>query len=317
MQAMTKAAEALGKVAVIYGGTSAERDVSIMSGTGVLKALREAGADAQGFDPKSDRIEALREGGFDRAFLILHGRGGEDGVIQGVMEYLRLPYTGCGVQASAITMDKEATKVFWRAAGIPVPKGRVVTEDTDFEALVAELGDRIIVKPTREGSSIGLYRVENATAESVREAVRKAAACASSVLAEEMVQGRELTVALLDEGCGLKALPIVEICAPKGDYDYEHKYFSDDTQYFCPAAVDAEVTSRIQAACEAAARAVGAAGWSRIDVILRDDGSFVLLEINTAPGMTPHSLVPLAARTAGISYQELVVRVAAGAALKG
>jgi D-alanine-D-alanine ligase len=316
MQAMTKA-EALGKVAVIYGGTSAERDVSIMSGTGVLKALREAGAEAEGFDPKCDRIEALREGGFDRAFLILHGRGGEDGVIQGVMEYLRLPYTGCGVQASAITMDKEATKVVWRAACIPVPKGRVVNAETDFEALVAELGSRIIVKPTREGSSIGLYRVENAAADTVREAVRKAAECASSVLAEEMVQGRELTVALLDEGAGLKALPIVEICAPKGDYDYEHKYFSDETQYFCPAAVDADTAARIQATCEAAARAVGAAGWSRIDVILKEDGSFVLLEINTAPGMTPHSLVPLAARTAGISYQDLVVRVAAGAALKG
>lgn len=316
---MTVNAKELGKVVVVMGGSSAEREVSLMSGTGVLNALKDAGADVSIFDPKEQSLEELLVGDYDRAFLILHGKGGEDGVIQGLMEYIKLPYTGCGVEASAIGIDKVMTKRVWESAGIPVPRGITVVPDTDFEEVIKWLGNNLIVKPSKEGSSIGLYRLENATAISLKEAVERATKNGMTVMVEELVAGREMTVAVLDkrDGNGLKALPVIEIVAPKGDYDYEHKYFSDETQYICPAKIDEDVTRAIQLTVEKAARLLGAEGWSRIDVMLREDGSFALLEINTAPGMTPHSLVPLAAKKTGISYQELVCLVAGGAALKG
>lgn len=309
----------LGRVAVVMGGTSAEREVSLMSGSGVLKALRDANVDAEVFDPQEQDIEELVSKDYDRAFLILHGKGGEDGVIQGLMEYIKLPYTGSGVFASAISIDKVMTKKVWESVGLSVPRGTTVTADSNMAEIIRLLGKNLIVKPSKEGSSIGLYRINDATPESLLEAVRKATEDGMQVMVEELVVGRELTVAVLDkhDGQGLKALPIIEIVAPKGDYDYEHKYFSDETQYICPAAVRDDVRDAILAAVEKAAAVLGIQGWSRVDVMLRPDGSFVLLEINTAPGMTPHSLVPLAAKTVGLSYQELVCLVAEGAALKG
>ncbi len=240
-------------------------------------------------------------------------------MIQGLMEYIKLPYTGSGVFASAISIDKVMTKKVWESIGIPVPRGTTVTADSNMAEIIRLLGKNLIVKPSKEGSSIGLYRINDATPESLSEALRKATEDGMQVMVEELVIGRELTVAVLDkhDGQGLKALPIIEIVAPKGDYDYEHKYFSDETQYICPAAVSNDVRDAILAAVEKAAAVLGIQGWSRVDVMLRPDGSFVLLEINTAPGMTPHSLVPLAAKTDGLSYQELVCLVAEGAALKG
>lgn len=316
---MTSKEKKLGRVVVVMGGTSAEREVSLMSGSGVLKALRDARVDAEVFDPQVQDIEELVSKDYDRAFLILHGKGGEDGVIQGLMEYIKLPYTGSGVFASAISIDKVMTKKVWELIGIPVPRGTTVTADSNMAEIIRLLGKNLIVKPSKEGSSIGLYRINDATPESLSEAVRKATEDGMQVMVEELVIGRELTVAVLDkhDGQGLKALPIIEIVAPKGDYDYEHKYFSDETQYICPAAVSNDVRDAILAAVEKAAAVLGIQGWSRVDVMLRPDGSFVLLEINTAPGMTPHSLVPLAAKTDGLSYQELVCLVAEGAALKG
>ena len=316
---MTSKEKKLGRVVVVMGGTSAEREVSLMSGSGVLKALRDARVDAEVFDPQVQDIEELVSKDYDRAFLILHGKGGEDGVIQGLMEYIKLPYTGSGVFASAISIDKVMTKKVWESIGIPVPRGTTVTADSNMAEIIRLLGKNLIVKPSKEGSSIGLYRINDATPESLSEAVKKATEDGMQVMVEELVIGRELTVAVLDkhDGQGLKALPIIEIVAPKGDYDYEHKYFSDETQYICPAAVSNDVRGAIVAAVEKAAAVLGIQGWSRVDVMLRPDGSFVLLEINTAPGMTPHSLVPLAAKTDGLSYQELVCLVAEGAALKG
>ncbi|MBQ8829530.1 MAG: D-alanine--D-alanine ligase [Burkholderiaceae bacterium] len=308
----------LGKVVVIYGGISREREVSLMSGSAVVKALEEAGVDVGTFDPKTDALEVLQNKEYSRAFCMLHGRGGEDGIIQGVLEYLQLPYTGCGIQASSIAIDKNATKVVWQAHGIPVPRGMVLRSQEDCKEAISSLGRNLIIKPSKEGSSIGLYRLENTDDVSLLDTYKKAQERNMDVLCEELVAGRELTVALLDrhDGQGLKALPIVEIRAPEGKYDYDHKYFSDETQYLCPAPIDADITIKIQETCEKAAKVLGVEGWGRIDVILRDDGSFVLLEVNTAPGMTPHSLVPLAARTVGINFTELVLTVAQGASLK-
>lgn len=316
---MTINGKELGKVVVVMGGTSAEREVSLMSGTGVLNALKEAKVDAEVFDPQIQDIEELVSNDYDRAFLILHGKGGEDGVIQGLMEYIKLPYTGSGVFASAIGIDKVMTKKVWESIGIPVPRGMTVTAESNMAEVIRLLGNNLIVKPSKEGSSIGLYRVNNATSETLLEAVEKATESGMEVMVEELIAGRELTVAVLDrhDGQGLKALPIIEIVAPQGDYDYEHKYFSDETQYICPAAIAEDVKEAIQAAVERAANVLGIQGWSRVDVMLRPDGSFALLEINTAPGMTPHSLVPLAAKTVGLSYKDLVCMVAEGAALKG
>ncbi len=311
--------KSLGKVVVILGGTSSEREISLMSGSGVYNALKESGVDVYKFDPKEQPLTELISGGYDRAFLILHGKGGEDGVIQGLLEYIKLPYTGCGVCASAVGIDKVMTKKVWQTYGLPVPKGVTFDDTTDAKEVIKELGCNLIVKPSKEGSSIGLYKLEGTDEKALKEAAQKAKANAMQVMVEELVVGRELTVAVLDcgDGKGLQALPIVEICAPQGDYDYEHKYFSNETQYVCPADVDPAVAQKISQAVVKAANAVGAAGWSRIDVMLRADGSFALLEINTAPGMTPHSLVPLAAKAVGIDYQELVKIVAAGASIKG
>lgn len=311
--------ESLGKVAVVLGGSSGEREVSLMSGSGVYDALIAEGVQAVKFDPKEQSVKELLDGKFDRAFLILHGKGGEDGVIQGMMEYIGLPYTGSGVQASAIGMDKVATKTIWSAAGIPVPKGMVLHGEKDCKEALECLGSDLVIKPSKEGSSIGIYKLKNASVESVQEAFKKAQENGMDVMVEEWVKGRELTVAVLDrgDGKGPEALPVIEIKAPEGDYDFEHKYYSNETRYFCPAELDEKVAEKIRKTAKQAFDALDACGWGRIDVMLREDGTFALLEINTAPGMTPHSLVPLAAKACGISYNELVKIIAAGAALKG
>jgi D-alanine-D-alanine ligase len=298
-----------GKVAVLFGGPSAEREVSLMSGTGVLAALKEKGVDAHAFDPAERELYELKREGFKRVFIALHGRFGEDGTVQGALETLKIPYTGPGVMASAISMDKWRTKLIWQSTGIPTPKYALLTEQSDWQQVVRDLGLPIIVKPGREGSTIGLTKVEKA--EDLKAAYELAAKYDALVLAEEFVAGQELTVAIL----GDRALPIVRIEAPQGNYDYQNKYFTDDTKYHCPSGIDPTVESVIQATTLKAFAVLGCRGWGRADVMLRPDGSFSFLEMNTSPGMTGHSLVPMAGRAVGLSYPDLCMEILAMARL--
>ncbi len=307
--------KSLGKVVLLLGGRSSEREVSLMSGKGVFDALQGAGVDVTRFDPQEQPLSELEKGDYDRAVISLHGRFGEDGTIQGVLEYLNIPYTGPGVRASAIAIDKNLTKLVWRERQIPTPNGMLVTKDSDMSFVIQELGVNLVVKPSREGSSIGLTKLEFANVQTLREAVEKASQLDPQVLVEERIYGRELTVAILGEGQDARVLPIIEIVAPDGDYDYQNKYFTDVVRYECPADLSEELRDDISTTCLRAYRALGARGWSRIDVMLAEDGRFVLLEMNTSPGMTAHSLVPLAAKNAGMSYEELVLQVAASASL--
>jgi D-alanine-D-alanine ligase len=297
-----------GKVAVLMGGTSAEREISLLSGKAVLAALLERGVDAHAFDPAMNSIWNIRQEAFDRAFIILHGRHGEDGTVQGALELMGVPYTGSGVMASALAMDKWRTKLVWQAAGVPTPKYRILTPQTDLQVVLAELGLPLIVKPAREGSSIGVTKV-NSPAE-IGPAFDLAYRLDPLVIAEEFVVGQELTAAILDD----VALPLVRIDAPEGKYDYQNKYFTDEVRYHCPAGVRADVEAEIGRAVLRAFQVLGCRSWGRGDVILRPDGSFTLLEMNTAPGMTGHSLVPMAAKAAGISFADLVLRILDGAA---
>jgi D-alanine-D-alanine ligase len=304
-----------GKVGVLYGGRSAERDVSIMSGTGVLQALKSRGIDAHGFDPAERSLAELAAENFDCVFIALHGRFGEDGSLQGALEQLGIPYTGSGVMASSVGMDKITTKIIWLSKNIPTPRYATVAPGDDLEAVVAELGLPLIVKPPLEGSTIGITKVE--AAEEFEAAVALAAGFDETVLAEEFVTGREFTVAVLGTGKDARALPIVEIVAPQGNYDYQNKYFTDDTQYHCPAQLDAALTEEIQKQAVAAYRALGCEGWGRVDVLVREsDMRPFLLEVNTSPGMTSHSLVPMAARAVGISYEDLCVEILRSARCK-
>ena len=307
--------ESLGKVVLLAGGMSSEREVSLMSVKGVYDALVSAGVDVTRFDPKEQSISELEKGGFDCAFIALHGRYGEDGTIQGVLEYLKIPYTGPGVKASAVAMDKSLTKQIWREKQIPSPRGMLVSADSDLNFVMRELGRDLVVKPAREGSSIGLTKLKDATVEELHEAIVRAGALDNHVLVEERIFGRELTVAILGAGQDSKVLPIIEIIAPNGDYDYQNKYFTNDVRYECPAKLSEDLREEISRTCLSAYRALGARGWSRIDLILAEDGTFSLLEMNTSPGMTAHSLVPLAAKNAGMSYQELVLKMASEASL--
>ena len=302
--------ENLGRVVLLMGGVSSEREVSLMSGEGVYKALVSKGVDVVKFDPKTDSLEALEKGGFDRAFIALHGRLGEDGTIQGVLNYLGVPYTGPGVTASAMAIDKDLTKRIWRSAGIPVPEGVMINPKADDEVLedaIARLGATgLVVKPAHDGSSIGVTKLGKPTVASLRKALEDAAGVrGDEVLVEEYIHGREFTIAVLD---GV-ALPVIEIRAPEGDYDFNNKYFGDAVHYDCPAKLGDDETKQLGTLCERAFAAVGARGWSRIDALQRADGSFALLEINTAPGMTPHSLVPMAARAVGMDYADLCLKV--------
>jgi D-alanine-D-alanine ligase len=295
-----------GRVAVLMGGTSAEREVSLDSGANVLEALRAKGVDAQAVDGIPALIEALAARRFDRVFNILHGNkgGGEDGVLQGLLEALAIPYTGPGVLASALTMDKIRTKQVWIAAGLPTPRFMRIAKGDDLHAAARELGFPVFVKPSTEGSSVGVFRVLQAP--DLEPAVAFAATYPGELLMEQMVQGEEYTVGILGE----TALPSVRI-VPAGDwYDYHAKYIAEDTQYLCPGLEGADEDA-IRTLALAGFRAVGGTGWSRVDVMRDADGRFLLMEINTAPGMTSHSLVPKAAREVGLGFEDLCVAILA------
>ncbi len=304
---MTQSGQDFGKVAVLMGGSSAEREISLISGKAVLGALREGGVDAQAWDPAERPLWDLPREGFARVFNILHGRMGEDGTVQGALDLLHLPYTGSGVMASALAMDKWRTKLCWLASGLPTPRFRMLTPDTDPQRLFAELGLPLIIKPAREGSSIGVTRVNSAA--DYAAAFTLAYRLDPLVIAEEFVAGQELTAAVLNE----HALPLVRIDAPEGKYDYANKYFTDEVKYRCPAGVRPEVEAAIMRDAMSAFHVLGCRGWGRADVMLRADGSYAFLEMNTAPGMTGHSLVPIAARAAGIDFPALVLQILAQA----
>jgi D-alanine-D-alanine ligase len=298
-----------GKVAVLMGGPSSEREISFLSGNAVLQALVGKGIDAHAFDPAERDLWELKRDGFARAFIALHGRFGEDGTVQGALETLKIPYTGSGVMASALAMDKWRTKLVWQASGIPTPRYRIVTAATDWIQLVALLGLPLIVKPSREGSTIGITKVSTVDHDELAQAYGEAAKHDDLVLVEEFVTGVELTVSILAG----RALPLIRIEAPQGNYDYHHKYFSDETKYFCPCGLPAAKEREIQASSLAAFDIVGCSGWGRLDLILGADGAFSFLEVNTSPGMTGHSLVPMAARQAGIPFADLCVQILRGA----
>ena len=292
-----------GKVAVLLGGKSAEREISLMTGGNVIEALQRKGLDVLRFDPAARALSELRQEGVQRVFIALHGRYGEDGTVQGALEWMGIPYTGSGVMASALCMDKLRTKLVWESSGVPTPRGETINAETDLAALAQRLGLPLIVKPAHEGSSIGITKVS--AVEHLQAAYVLAAKHDTLVIAEEFVAGRELTAAFLGE----RALPLVRIEAPQGNYDYQNKYFNDDTRYHCPSGLPAAQESEIQALVMRAVHALGCSGWGRADLILRDDGSPCLLEMNTIPGMTGHSLVPMAARAAGIDFDDLALRI--------
>ena len=302
-------ADDFGKVAVLLGGPSAEREISLLSGNAVLKALRERGVDAHPFDPAERDLFELKAAGYARVFIALHGRFGEDGTVQGALETLRIPYTGSGVMASALAMDKWRTKLVWLASGIPTPRYRVVDARTDWMKLVAELGLPLIVKPAREGSTIGITKVTTVDHDEMWLAYEVAARHDKLVLVEEFVKGVELTASIV----GGRALPLIRIEAPQGNYDYHSKYFSDETKYFCPSGIPDAKEQEIRAQALAAFEVVGCVGWGRLDLILRDDGTYSFLEVNTSPGMTGHSLVPMAAKQAGTPFAELCIEILRGA----
>ncbi len=292
-----------GKVAVLLGGKSAEREVSLKSGHAVLAALKNRGVDAHPFDPAEQDMEELKKQGFDRAMISLHGRYGEDGTVQGALELMGIPYTGSGVMASALAMDKWRTKLIWQAAGIPTPRYALLDAQTDFAAVTRDLGLPLMVKPAGEGSSIGMSKVT--AAEDLPRAYELAAKSDALVFAEQFIEGMELTAAIL----GDRALPLIRLETPRTFYDYEAKYLADNTRYLCPCGLPAEQERQIQALALQAYRVVGCRGWARADVMLDKGGAPYFIEINTSPGMTDHSLVPMAARAAGLSFEDLVMAI--------
>jgi D-alanine-D-alanine ligase len=308
----------LGKVAVLMGGRSAEREVSLMSGQGVLQALRTRGVDAHPFDPAERELLALRSEGFSRVFIALHGRFGEDGTVQGALEFLGIPYTGSGVMASAIAMDKVMTKRIWQAEGLPTPRWVCLAHGHQQRELVMavpdEIGLPLIVKPPREGSSIGVTKVQGYS--QMQAAVQLAASHDPDVLCEEFIEGEEVTCPVIGSGSSVRALPVVRIHAPDGAYDYRNKYFTDDVIYHCPSGLPAAEEAEIQRIVLQAYRALGCRGWGRADLMIsaRDRKPY-LLEMNTSPGMTSHSLVPMSARAAGLSYEDLCLQLLSHAAL--
>jgi D-alanine-D-alanine ligase len=300
-----------GKVAVLMGGRSAEREISLKSGTMVLNALKKSGVDAHAFDPRDHGLEALKAQRFDRAFIALHGRFGEDGTVQGALEYLGIPYTGSGVMASALAMDKWRTKLLWRAVGLPTPNCELIGARTESTGLAARLGLPLMVKPAREGSSIGMSKVT--TIEKIAPAYELAARYDDVVIAERFVEGVELTAAILGDA----PLPLIRLETPREFYDYEAKYFADNTRYICPCGLPAEQERSVQRMALEAFRILGCSGWGRVDAMLDRDGKLQLLEVNTIPGMTDHSLVPMAARAKGISFEDLCVRILESAHVGG
>ena len=298
-----------GKVAVLMGGPSAEREISLLSGNAVLGALRSKGVDAHAFDPAQRPLYELASAGFSRVFIALHGRFGEDGTVQGALEVLGIPYTGSGVMASALAMDKWRTKLVWIAGGIPTPRYRIVDAATDWWSVVAALGLPLIVKPAREGSTIGLSKVTAVDHGELALAYGVAAEHDELVLVEEFVAGVELTTSILND----RALPLIRIEAPQGNYDYHHKYFSNETRYYCPCGLPEATEQAIRAQSLEAFALVGGTGWGRLDLILTADGTWQFLEVNTSPGMTTHSLVPMAAKADGMSFPDLCVEILRGA----
>ena len=306
------------KVAVLMGGRSAERDISLMSGEGVLKALQSKGVNAHAFDPANQAMDQLKQQGFSHAFIALHGRYGEDGSVQGALELLGIPYTGSGVMASSIAMDKVMTKRIWSAVGLSTPKSVSLAPDEQSPQAIAAipqtLGLPLIVKPPREGSSIGITKVT--TAAGIEAATQVAIQYDPDLLCEEFIEGEELTCPVIGNGTHARALPVVRIAAPDGAYDYKNKYFTDDVKYHCPSGLPEAEEKAIQALVVAAYRALGCRGWGRADIMLRaSDRKPYLLEMNTSPGMTSHSLVPMSARAAGISYEDLCIQLLQSATL--
>lgn len=292
-----------GKVAVLLGGTAAERQISLISGKAVLEALQGAGVDAHAFDPAERPVTELA--GFDRAFIVLHGRGGEDGTMQGLLEWMKIPYTGSGVLASALGMDKARTKQVWIGCGLPTPKYARLHAGSDWGRIVADLGLPLMIKPAHEGSSIGMCKVEKA--DELPAGYANAAAYDSEVIAERWITGSEYTVSIL----GDRALPVIRMKTDRNFYDYEAKYQAHDTQYLIPCGLIAEKEKELQELAVRAFAAVGASGWGRIDAMMDEQGHFWLLEVNTVPGMTDHSLVPMAAAAAGVNFRELVLAILA------
>ena len=299
---MTNASK-FGKVAVLFGGKSAEREVSLDSGKAVLEALLRSGVNAEGFDPQERSITELVQ--YDRAFIVLHGRGGEDGQIQGALEWFNLPYTGTGVQGSAIGMDKVKTKQVWQGSELPTAPYRIVSKDSDLQEIVDSIGLPFIIKPVHEGSSIGMSKVEKM--EDFATAIEKATQHDAVVMAEKWITGREFTIVILNG----QALPVIRLQPPEdvAFYDYEAKYNRNDVEYGIPSGLTTDEEQQLQALCLRAFQAVGASGWGRIDAMQDQDGNFWLLEVNTVPGMTGHSLVPKAAKAVGYSFEDLCVAI--------
>ncbi len=292
-----------GKVAVLFGGRSAEREVSLKSGAAVLAALQRSGVDAHAFDPAARNLQELVDEGFQRAFIALHGRFGEDGTVQGALELLGIPYTGSGVLASALGMDKWRTKLVWQAAGLPIPAYTLLDEHSDSDAVVRQLGLPLFVKPANEGSSVGISKVK--AAGELQGAYQAAAKHDRLVIAESFVGGGEYTAAIL----GDQALPVIKIEPANEFYDFEAKYLRDDTRYLCPCGLSADKEAEMQRLAKQAFALIGGQGWGRVDFLMSEAGQPYVLEVNTSPGMTDHSLVPMAARQAGISFEQLVLRV--------
>ena len=292
-----------GKVAVLFGGRSAEREVSLKSGAAVLAALRRSGVDAHAFDPAQRDLSELKQEKFDRVFIALHGRFGEDGTVQGALELMGIPYTGSGVMASAIAMDKWRTKLIWQAMGLPIPEYEALSAPSDWNALVDHLDLPLFVKPANEGSSVGITKVK--TVEELPAAYAEAAKHDKVVIAESYISGGEYTVAIVSR----RALPVIKIEPANEFYDYEAKYLRDDTRYLCPCGLSAGQESEMQRLAQKAFTLIGGQGWGRVDFLRGEDGKAYLLEINTSPGMTDHSLVPMAARNAGISFDQLVLQI--------
>lgn len=311
---MTLATTRLGKVGVLFGGRSAERKVSLMSGQGVFEAITSIGVDAHLFDTGKHGLDELARQAFDRVFIALHGRYGEDGTMQGALELLGIPYTGSGPLASSLAMDKIMTKRVLQQAGLPTPNYRVIESPADLDGLIDQLGLPLILKAPNEGSTLGLYKVIEAA--ELAGAYAQALTFDEQILAEQFIVGRELTVAILGRGASARALPTIEIVAPDGNYDYEHKYFSNDTQYLCPAPLTQSVNQHVQQLAVQAYRTLGCEGWARADFMLDENDRPWLLEINTSPGMTGHSLVPMAAKAAGMDYANLCVSILTEASCK-
>ena len=295
-----------GKVGVLLGGKSGEREISLMSGKGVLEALLSKGVNAHAFDPAEQSISDLAKQQFDRVFIALHGRYGEDGTMQGLLEQMKLPYTGSGVLASALAIDKQATKRLWSSFNLATPKFAMLNANSDWNQIAKDLGLPIIVKPAREGSSLGLSKVTNVA--DLPKAYEMAAKLDRDVMAEQCIIGEELTCPIVGDGVDAQPLPVIRIVAPDSNYDYHNKYFSDDTRYLCPTGLDVSLEKKVQDLALSAYRALGCKGWGRADVMIDNQtGQPYLLEMNTAPGMTGHSLVPMAARAAGVEYADLVL----------